>query len=266
MVDRDSSSLHAIVIELGAEGNKFLPGTLGRALHSQVMAWIADVDAVLAEAIHTDKDTPFTVSPLFGNRRDGKPVVGESFFFRISLLQGFILPIVLQGLERWEDKSIVLGGHAFRLKAIYCLPGSHRWAGSSDYNLLSSLAMPQKEITLIFHTPTSFKQKDFVQPFPLPDLVFGSLWRKWNSFCPANCQMEEEAWQVLVSGFDLQTRVYRLEGGAEIGCQGWVRYVFTEERQARWGSVLSHFAFFAGVGRKTTMGMGLTRLRESYEQ
>ncbi|MCS6959181.1 MAG: CRISPR system precrRNA processing endoribonuclease RAMP protein Cas6 [Pseudanabaenaceae cyanobacterium SKYGB_i_bin29] len=262
MVEQSNSSLHAIVVELVTEGNRFLPGTLGRALHGQVMEWIANVDAVLAAAIHDSKDTPFTVSPLFGNRAEGKPRAGESFFFRITLLQGFILPIVLQGLEEWEDKSVVLGGHTFHLKAVYCLPGSHRWTGSSDYNLLLALAIPQKEVTLVFHTPTSFKQKDFIQPFPLPDLVFGSLWRKWNSFCPGNCQIDEEAWQVLVSGFELQTRVYRLEGGAEIGCQGWVRYVFTDEKQARLGAVLSHFAFFAGVGRKTTMGMGLTSLRE----
>ena len=42
----------------------------------------------------------------------------------------------------------------------------------------------------------------------------------------------------------------------EIGAVGWARYRFSNPEQARIASILAHYAFFAGVGRKTTMGMG----------
>ncbi len=37
---------------------------------------------------------------------------------------------------------------------------------------------------------------------------------------------------------------------------GWVRYRFPDPEQARIATILSHFAFFSGVGRKTALGMG----------
>jgi CRISPR-associated endoribonuclease Cas6 len=51
-----------------------------------------------------------------------------------------------------------------------------------------------------------------------------------------------------------------MKGGAEIGTKGWVRYEFTDSEQAKIATTLAHFAGFAGVGRKTAMGMGQTRL------
>lgn len=47
-----------------------------------------------------------------------------------------------------------------------------------------------------------------------------------------------------------------MEGGAEIGTQGWVKYRFNEPEQAQIATSLAHFAVFAGIGRKTAMGMG----------
>jgi CRISPR-associated endoribonuclease Cas6 len=63
-------------------------------------------------------------------------------------------------------------------------------------------------------------------------------------------------WQGLVAAYELKTYALKMEGGAEIGAQGWVRYRFREPEQIKMATILSHFAFFSGVGRKTSMGMG----------
>jgi CRISPR-associated endoribonuclease Cas6 len=114
------------------------------------------------------------------------------------------------------------------------------------------------DITLQFLTPTSFKQNQNIQPFPLPDLVFNSLLRRWNRFAPAELQFPQVQWQALISAFELKTHALKMEAGAEIGAKGWIKYRFPDPEQARIASVLANFAVFSGVGRKTAMGMGQT--------
>ncbi len=87
--------------------------------------------------------------------------------------------------------------------------------------------------------------------------------RRWNTFAPPELQFPEVEWNGLVSAYDLKTHALKMEGGAEIGAQGWVKYRFLDSQQARIATILAHFATFAGVGRKTAMGMGQVRLVES---
>ena len=45
-----------------------------------------------------------------------------------------------------------------------------------------------------------------------------------------------------------------------MGCQGWIKYSFPNKEQIRIASILGNFAFYAGVGHKTSMGMGQCQL------
>ncbi len=118
----------------------------------------------------------------------------------------------------------------------------------------------QKTIELQFTSPTSFKQYQNIQPFPLPELVFGNLLRRWNKFASTELQFPQIQWQGLVSAFELETHALKMEAGAEIGTVGWVKYRFLDPEQARIATILANFAVFAGVGRKTAMGMGQVRI------
>ncbi len=77
------------------------------------------------------------------------------------------------------------------------------------------------------------------------------------------CIFPEIEWQGLVSAYELKTHALKLEGGAEIGAQGWIRYRFPDPEQAKIARILAQFAFYAGVGRKTTMGMGQTQFNST---
>jgi CRISPR-associated endoribonuclease Cas6 len=63
-----------------------------------------------------------------------------------------------------------------------------------------------------------------------------------------------------VTAYELKTYALKMEGGTEVGAQGWIRYRFSDAEMARMATILANFAFFAGVGRKTAMGMGQTQL------
>jgi len=249
-------TLYSVVVEVAAADKGYIPATLSRALHSMVMNWLKLGNPQIADEIHVSQASPLSLSGLLGNRRRGGVKPGDTFYCRIGLLNGSLLPVLLSGIESWATEPLVLGKFPFVLRTIYTLPGTHRLARSADYRLLVTTPQMSKDIELRFLSPTSFKQSQGIQTFPLPELVFGSLWRRWNAFAPEELRFSEVEWQGLVAAYELKTYALKMEGGAEIGAQGWVRYRFREPEQIKMATILSHFAFFSGVGRKTSMGMG----------
>lgn len=261
-----STALHALIIQLGATDKGTLPPTLGRAIHAQVMHWLSLGDSHLADAIHKSQESPLSISNLLGYRRKTGIKPDDDFYFRIALLHGDLIYPLLNGLEQWGTKPLSLAQHSFIIRSIDSLPGNHPQVGSSDYALLAKTPNISGDITLNFLSPTSFKQNQRIQPFPLPELVFGNLHRRWNAFAPEHLKFPVIEWQGLSSAYELKTHALKMEGGSEIGAQGWVRYQFPDDEQAKIATILAHFASFAGVGRKTAMGMGQTRLLSKSRQ
>lgn len=255
-----STTLHSIVVEFVAADVGDIPPTLSRALHALVLKWFAVGNPSVAETIHASQNSPLTISGLLGNRRQGGVRIGDYFYFRIGLLDGSLVEPLMRGFEQSETQSLVLADFPFVLRNMYALPGTHQLAGAADYGLLSHPAQVFNDIELHFLSPTSFKQNQGVQTFPLPELVFNSLHRRWNIFAPQQYHLPNCEWNALVTAYDLKTYALKMEGGTEVGAQGWVRYRFNSPETARIATILANFAFFAGVGRKTAMGMGQTQL------
>ncbi|MEH2455873.1 CRISPR-associated endoribonuclease Cas6 [Nostoc sp.] len=254
-----SASLYALVIQLGAASQQIIPA-ISWGLHTQVMDWLSLGDTQIADAIHRSQDTPFSLSELMGYRRQRGTQPGDDFTFRISLLDGDLIAPLLNGIEQWGNKPLCLGECPFVIRSIYTLPGTHALADLSDYAILANMDKISDDITLKFLSPTSFKQKREIQLFPLPELVFGSLLRRWNIFAPEELKFPFVEWKGLVCAYELKTYSLKLESSSEIGAKGWVRYRFEEAEQAKIATTLANFAHFAGVGRKTAMGMGQTCL------
>jgi CRISPR-associated endoribonuclease Cas6 len=218
---------------------------MGRAIHAQFFHWLTIANPALAQQLHQQDQLPFTLALQPGSHPK----------LRISLLQKGLLAPVLLGLSQNLGQEIVLGGIACRLgQKINILRMNH-------FQQLVQTA-PKEVIELEFLSPTSFKQEQHIQTFPLPEMVFASLARRWNAFTPEALHFPKVQWQSLVAMYELKTKTFRMEGGSEIGTVGWVRYRFPEPEQAKIASVLSEFAPFAGVGRKTGMGMGQVRGKE----
>jgi CRISPR-associated endoribonuclease Cas6 len=247
-VETNTDTLHVIQISLVATAP--LPSTLGRAIHAQCFQWFANTDAALAQHLHQQENVPFTLGIEYFSSKKVQ--------LRITLLKQELLAPLLWGLHSDLGSEITLAGVPCRLS---------QWIDISQGSSFKKLLQipVQNTIKLQFLSPTSFKQSGTIQPFPLPDLVFNGLLRRWNYFAPAQLKFPEIKWNSFVCAFQLRTHALKLEGGAEIGSQGWVMYRFPDSESAKIATVLAHFAHFAGVGRKTTMGMGQTRVIEKLE-
>jgi CRISPR-associated endoribonuclease Cas6 len=121
-----------------------------------------------------------------------------------------------------------------------------------------------KEIKLFFYTPTTFRQGDIDLPLPVPSLVFRGLLTRWNAFSPISAPLLRETIdrRIALSSADIQTRMF-FDGRSHIpGFVGEVTFRIlrnTSHTEAQAIAALADFAFYAGIGRKTTHGMGLVR-------
>lgn len=221
-----------------------LPSSMGRSIHAQFFQWLANADPSLAEDLHQQSQLPVTLSLSSGSR----PKIC------ISLLQSHLLTPLLMGISKDLNREIQLAGITCSVRHSIEIIEASRFEEIAH-------VVPQEVIELRFLTPTSFKQEQHVQPFLLPELVFSNLHRRWNAFAPEHLQLSKVNWQGLVAMYELRTKTFRMKAAAEIGSVGWVRYRFPDPEQARIATILAHFARFAGVGRKTAMGMGQAQLK-----
>ena len=125
--------------------------------------------------------------------------------------------------------------------------------------------VPSKDfVKFQFISPVGFKSSGKQNMLPTPVAVFNSLLTKWNNafgeeFNEKYCK-DINLNKILVDSFDIRTAEFKMKDGLAFrGCVGNIAYYFHEinsEDEKRALSWLSLFAFFSGIGYKTTQGMG----------
>ena len=290
MVADNQVALYSLVLTLAPTRTATVGATAGHQAHAAFLTMVQEADAALAEALHAPNapHRPFTVSPLLGvsQARDGRVRLTpeQDYFLRFTILHPaiferfmarFLQPAFGEAGGAEGRPTLRLGEARLLIKEILVTPGSHPWAGYTSWAQLAAGAQPasEDEITLDFASPAAFGfgQKAWgkkVIVLPDPALVFGSLIRAWNSLAPAPLQVDKDALaayleeHVVVKRVErLETRMLHFSRSPQVGFVGQVTYGLPAADQAarRQLNALADFAFYAGVGMKTAMGMGQTR-------
>ncbi len=266
--------LTSLVIKLQATAGATLPATLGRAGQALLLDLIRQRDPGLTETLHQNEGPkPYTVSNLvLGQRQDGSLRVqaGQEGWLRFTGLDKAISRH-LYVLAANPPDSIELTGRRLRVTGATLDPAEHAWAGQISYQELvtqfwaNGRANSAATIGLEFASPTTFKSKGRYVPLPLPELVFGSLLSRWETFAPIDLNLPvrdlaEEA--VVLSRYELSTcgLPYK-QGGIQIGFTGQVTFSILDH-DPHWLKMLhllAAFAFYSGVGYQTTAGLGQVR-------
>lgn len=251
-----------------------LPPWLGRATHAWFLESVQALDPALAALLHApNEDRPFTVSDLWGPglNRQGKNDLrpGVAYSLRVTGCRAD-LSEVLQRLAACPPGYIRLLDHSFQLLSATADPDQSSWANCCSYESLAQRhllteTLP-RQLTLHFASPTVFRSNDAYLPLPLPRLVFEGLTRQWNSLSPVTVADEvvryaEEC--LLISRYNLQTeRVDRGQRGGLPAFTGSCTYAFKVRDRYWMGLIhlLAEFAFYAGVGKQTAMGLGQVRV------
>lgn len=283
-------TFYSTIIRLQAQQAGSLPATQGRLANAAFLRLIEAVDPELAGYLHdSNQRKPFTVSPLngFGKPHNGrvKLPVGQQLWLRFTLLNSQLFTTLTAYLlsvqAAWP--KIRLGDISFIITEMLTTPGSHPWANYNSVEQLIAVSDAEaqrddlRDITIEFASPTvfSFGKRDglgkWMEPFPTPELFFGSLASVWNHQIekPAvdSSAIQEYAKQTVAVGlYRMKSQVFRYWGQPQIGAVGEVSYQLRDRDNLplrQWLNRLANFAFYSGVGYKTTMGMGQVRRRVS---
>jgi len=267
--------LTSLVINLVPEQVVSLPLHLGRANHAAFLRLVSRAEPSLGAQLHEpNQERPFTCSSLWGARRVGQslqltPDKAVSVRFTALTAQ---LSAILQEVADSPPSHLDYDGTPLLIQRATVDSAADPWAGQVSYEALAARyllpgepGVPHAELS--FASPTAFRSGGHTLPVPLPHLVYGGLVHKWNTFAPVavSDDMRRYAKECLaMSRYKLSTRALPAKGRpAQIGCVGWCRYVATN-RDRYWLGVfqmLTDFAFFAGVGYQTAVGMGQVRRR-----
>ncbi len=245
----------------------------GYAAYTQILALIQQWDAALAKDLHEDQNPlPLTISNLIGRFKQGLPDPQQTYQLRLTAYSpqtvAFFTAALSGGGSLTAGQTLEIDHLPFKIEAILSDPQESPWVSTESYRHLSENTLmgsnPPKYITLQFSSPTIFKSGGQLLPFPLPKLVFGNLLEKWNRYAPLVLPEELRQYALkclLVSRYELHSRTAFIpHTGLRPGAVGVVSYGTSNYDRYWMGLVhaLARFAFYSGVGKHTSMGLGQT--------
>ncbi len=270
----NSGILYSVIFELRAEREVTVPITMGHLAHAMFLQLLKEYDPGLSARLHNEPGyRPYTISPLRGGKVVGEHRVlrcGQLCYVRITLFDGGLLWHALQThFLKAETIHVRLGEADFQLVRMLITPTADlmNWAGSTDWQTLFTLSA-QSTITLRFCTATAFSLgAHHYCLFPEPIHFFGSLLRVWNRYAPEQMHIEKRAIReslnkrIAVTGCVLHHAFLHFPHFVQKGFEGWCTYQLNAAQpMAAHLTSLAAFAQYAGVGYKTTMGMGQVRV------
>ncbi len=281
--------LTSTLLSLTAESSYPILGALGRPAQAWFLRQVTCANLALAWQLHdSDGPKPYTVSTLLDER--GRPLAagswlkpGQECWLRMTALSDDLSEILEKHILPRLPERLTLYKMNFRLDGVARHRAEHPWADCASFTEIAqdaALTAPARDVRLEFASPTAFRTNGLDVSLPLPGQIFRSLWARWNAFCPPAMQIQE-LWPqfaeacIFVDEMTAVNTVYWsfAEGtrGQATGFTGAVGFRLPPARllDARWRAYtdgaaavmqsLAKFAFYAGVGHHTTIGMGQTR-------
>lgn len=269
-----------------------LQGQKGLALFLEDL--IRKQDAFLSDRLHAHKnDKPFTTALMPqsgiapGTKHRGTHGNGEgpaAVKLRPTLLDDTLYPLVSQFFLQHLNgiPTLRLGQTALTVARVMGSPESDEpWAGFARFeDILASSSAEETAWYIRFATPTSFRSGNAELPLPIPRLCFQSWLNSWDEHAPTPFFEDKAARRdflskvvegnvsVTYSEIRLLKRTLFFDGmrTREQGFVGACRFTVRPARVApehrKLLDALTRYSYYAGTGRKTTMGMGMTRRLE----
>ena len=267
----------------------------GRHLHALFLNLVSAVDSDLSAYLHDQSnEKAFTLSLFQLSRKEvdksgipqtqkrvlppagrtisqavqweHKQAIRENtpIWWRISLLDDGLFDRLTQLWQQLNFESPWhLGPTDLYVTSIVSQPQSHQpWVNCCSYvELFDRASDTERHIAFTFCTPTNFRQGVYDSAMPSRESVFGSLANRWNKYSKIAIEPTfTEA--IFPSFFNIRTEVCTDSRSKFIGCVGEVSYRIMgdiDPATIKQINALADFALYSGVGRKTPMGMGMTR-------
>lgn len=222
----------------------------GQQAHGLLFNLLSNENKQIANKIHEEYSIkPFTTSIIYR----------KNPCLRFTFLVDNLGEIFSRACLNNQNFPLNLGNNEITAKKIITI-GKNKFSGYQNYDEM--LNCKKKTFRLNFITPTTFRNGNF--NYPLPDLekIFKSLIEKWNLF--SNYKYNQKKLlnilkeTVAITKHKIRSDIVEYNKHLEVGFVGYIEgKIFCEnEKFIKQIQSLIQFSFFAGIGYKTTMGMG----------
>jgi CRISPR-associated endoribonuclease Cas6 len=246
----------------------------GKHLHALFLTLVSSVDQELGDRLHAQKtEKAFTLSPLQVSHNQNTELqwdhrqtvpAGTPCWWRISLLDDTLFSHLSKlWLNLSPSKSWHLGPADLQVASILGTPQPNQpWANFCSYaQLYEQASETNRQISFRFGTPATFRQGKYDSALPTRECIFNSLLKRWNRY--SDILLPETLTEpIFPSFFDIRTEVVTSPEGKCAGCVGAIHFKVLgdiDPVSIKQINALADFALYAGVGRKTPMGMGMVR-------
>jgi CRISPR-associated endoribonuclease Cas6 len=265
---------HSLVLNLSPTSPIPAGYLSGKHLHALFLTLVSSVDQVLGDRLHEQKtEKAFTLSPLQLSLKPTQDLqwdhrqpipAGKPCWWRISLLDDTLFADLSRlWLNLNPSRPWHLGPADLQIMSILGTPQSTQpWANFCSYSQLYEQALDSnRQIGFKLCTPTTFRQGKYDSALPTRECLFNSLLKRWNRY--SGIALPDTLTDYLFpSFFDIRTEVVNSPEGKWAGCVGTINYRILGDVDAiaiKQINALADFALYAGMGRKTPMGMGMVR-------
>lgn len=246
----------------------------GRHLHALFLDLVRSHNSTLATTLHGQTtQKAFTLSPLQthldkqqnpGTLQWSHPraiPASTPCWWRITLLDDSLfsqLAHLWLGLS--NQKQWLLGGSPIQVTSVIgTQQASQPWASYLSYAQLYEQASDHnRKLPFRFCTPTNFRISDYDSCMPTRDRVFKSLLKRWNHY--SNIPFSEDLIEAIYpSEYNLHSEIAIDSRSKFIGSVGHITFNILGDMfpsTIKQINALASYALYAGVGRKTPMGMG----------
>lgn len=236
-------------------------GLLGVPVHGLLFSALEAVSPALSVRVHSAEVKGFRI----GQTRWVERPESAQVVFQVGVLDDALLDPLLEALtvgRTYGSGQTSLWGEVVDVQV----------TAQTSYDALYSQHAREvsgRDLHLSFLTPTTFRTTDLDMPFPVPKTVFYGLQRRWEAFSDLRFGPELNDWvgrAVQVQDFQLKPRRVHFKGArgaAMTACIGQVKYVLARPGDAEptFVRLLADYANYAGVGYKTTYGLGHVEAR-----
>lgn len=271
--------VYALVIKLAAVEAAMLPLAHGDWLNAAFYKAIETAQPELAAELHASAGRkPFTLSMIQGlpqanGRSEAHLPVGWRCWFRLTMVNRDVLDAFIQRLLTVVNVELRVGAARFVIEEVLGTPGSHDWAGYTTTAALRQQVRLRESLRIQFLSPTAFSRihradngRHIYSVIPEPKLVWSSLRSVWKQVTGEVIGDEFEPWvehNVVISQVhQWKTVMMPFHRGPVAGGLGEMTYrcLMPEHPWFATWCWLADFAFYSGVGYKTTQGMGQCRV------
>ncbi len=264
--------LAALDIRLYPTEDCQLPHPSAHLIHAALLRLIQKEDHMMSFALHEDAQVkPFSISTLWPRTRAfGDNLVIPKYTeckIRVCsigkpVFDAFAKPI----FERTATHgSIELQGHPFVF-----LEASMEGPDGGACCFSDLFTCESNRYALKFVSPTTFRRKGLNVPLPDPQLVYGSLWQKWQALSDiqvSESTFEEMSSVLAITAMRVNTRLWKFPRFMMNGFVGIAEFELTKpvsKDALSLFNALTKLSFYTGIGYRTTMGMGQCRILPDY--